>query len=111
MVALRPVLPDDEYQHFLVLCCACTIVSCNVYQNYIKLAKKMFKAYVNEYIRIYGRHSITSNVHNLIHIADDLMDNNICSIDQISTYKYENSLRLLGMKLQSPIRTNFQTTD
>lgn len=101
MVVLRPVLEDDEYDHYLLLSCACTIVSCNVYKKYIALAKNMFKTYVKEYINLYGRHTITSNVHNLIHIADDLIENNIDTIDQISTYKYENSLRLLGMKLQT----------
>lgn len=101
MVVLRPVLEDDEYQHFLLLSCACTIVSCNIYENYIPLAKNMFRTYVDEYIQIYGRHTITSNVHNLIHIVDDLVENNIDSIDKISTYKYENSLRLLSMKLQT----------
>lgn len=105
MVAFRPALADasrhDEYEHFLLLCCACTIVSCNVYKAYIPVAKNMFKAYVNEYIRLYGRHSISSNVHNLIHIVDDMIENNIDSINLMSTYKYENSLRLLGMKLQN----------
>lgn len=101
MVALRPVLENDEYEHFMLLCCACTIVSCNIYKAYIPLAKKMFENYVMGYIHIYGRHSISSNVHNLIHIADDLIENSVDSIDEISTYRYENSLRLLGMKLQT----------
>lgn len=101
MGALRPVLENDEYEHFLLLSCACTLVSCNVYKKYKQLAKNMFKTYVEDYILLYGRHSITSNVHNLIHIADDLLENNIDSIEQISTYKYENSLRLLGLKLQT----------
>lgn len=101
MVALRPHLKNEEYEHFLLLCCACTMVSCNVYKSYIPVATNMFKVYVQQYIQLYGRHSISSNVHNLIHITDDLIQNNIDSINTISTYKYENSLRLLGMKLQS----------
>lgn len=88
MVVLRPVLPNNEYEHFLLLCCACTMVSCNVYKLYIPLAKEMFKLYVKTYIDLYGRHSISSNIHNLIHIADDLIENDLDSIDQISTYKY-----------------------
>lgn len=59
----------------------------------------MFQAYVNEYSRLYGQHSISSNVHSLIHIADDLIENNVNSINRISTYKDENCLRSLGMKL------------
>lgn len=101
MVALRPVLSNNEYEHFLVLVFACTIVSSNVYRNYISVAEEMFKRYVETYIQLYGRHSITSNLHNLIHIIDDLNQNGLNSIDKMSTYKYENSLRLLGMKLQT----------
>lgn len=101
MAALQPVLKDDEYEHFLTLCCACTIVSCKYYKCYIPIATKMFNMYVEKYICLYGRHSISSNVHNLIHITEDLIANNMHSIDEISTYKYENCLRLLGMKLQS----------
>lgn len=101
MVVLRSALENDEYEHFLLLCCACHIVSCKVYKHYIPLARSMFKVYVKNYIHLYGRHSISSNVHNLIHVADDLIENNLESIDELSTYKYENSLRLLTMKLQN----------
>lgn len=101
MTSLRLALQNNEYEHFLMLCCASTIVSCNVYKAYIPLATHKFKDYVQKYISLYGRHSITSNVHNLVHITEDLIQNNIDSINQISTYKYENYLRLLGMKLQS----------
>lgn len=101
LTALKPALNDDEYEHFLLLCCACTIVSCNVYKTYIPLATNMFKAYVEKYICLYGRHSVSSNIHNLTHITEDLIQNNIDTINEISTYKYENCLRLLGMKLQN----------
>lgn len=101
IVVLKPVLQNDEYEHFLMLCCACHLVSCKIYKNYIPLAKSMFKIYVQQYCNLYGRHSISSNVHNLIHVVDDLIENNLESIEQISTYKYENSLRLLTLKLQN----------
>lgn len=100
MTALRPTIKNasqdrhDEYEHFLLLCCACTVVSCNVYKDYIPLATNMFRVYVQEYIRIYGRHSISSNVHNLIHITDDLIQNNIDTINQISM-KLQNCNRPL----------------
>lgn len=48
MVVLKPVLQNDEYEHFLLLCCACHIVSCKIYKNYIELAKNMFKVYVQQ---------------------------------------------------------------
>lgn len=101
IVALRPVLQNDEYEHFLLLWSACTIVSCNFYKTLQPRAKGLFKLYVVGYMKFYGRHSVSSNVHNLIHIADELLENDLGSIDEISTYKYENSLRLLSMKLKN----------
>lgn len=101
VTALRPALRPDEYEHFLTLFCACTIVSCSFYKHYIPLAEKMFRNFVQKYILLYGAHSVTSNVHNLVHICEDLVGNNMYSIDQTSTYKYENCLRLLGMKIQT----------
>lgn len=45
--------------------------------------------------------TIGSNVHNLCHITEDMVEHNITNLSQISTYKFENSLRLLGMKLKN----------
>lgn len=101
MVALKPALPIDQYQHFLTLCYAVTICSCEVYKNFIPLASAMFNNYIEQYISIYGKNSISSNVHNLCHITEDMIYNNVGNLMQISTYKYENALRLLGMKLES----------
>lgn len=100
IAALKPVLNATEYTHFLLLFCACTIVSSKVYKPYIPLAKNLFDAYVHGYITLYGDHSISSNVHNLIHITEELIENNVESMDELSTYKYENCLRLLAMKLK-----------
>lgn len=101
MVALRSALPADEYEHFLTLFCAVTFCSCEVYKPFMPMAKKMFNQYVKEYSRLYGIDSVGSNVHNLTHVTDDLEQNNIANLNKISTYKFENTLRLLGMKLQT----------
>lgn len=101
MVVLKDVLPEHEYHHFLILCCAVNICSSKVYYKAsIPLASKLFGKYVQMYIEIYGEDTITSNVHSLIHITEDLNDLNICDLAEISTYKYENCLRLLGLKVK-----------
>lgn len=101
MVALRPALATTEYEHFLTLCCACTICSCEIYKLFIPMAKTLFDLDIEGYIQIYGKNTIGSNVHNLCHITEDMVQNDIGNLMKISTYKYENTLRLLGMKLQS----------
>lgn len=56
--------------------------------------------YVEQYKSIYGWHSVGSNVHNLVHIIEDLENCHVDNLIKISTYKFENALRLLGLKLK-----------
>lgn len=94
------VLPEVEYNHFLLLSIAARICSCNNYKNNVRTASKLFRIYVEQYVKIYGRHSISSNIHNLIHITEDLQYRDTGNLMEISTYKFENTLRLLGLKLK-----------
>lgn len=100
MVAFRSVLEDDEYENFLMICCACRIVYTSVYKHFIPLAKDMFDLYIKGCILLYGSHTIGSNLHNLTHVIEDMLENNVTNINDLSTYKYENCLNMLGMKLK-----------
>lgn len=100
MIVFEQVLEADEYNHFMILCCVVRICSTNIYKNYLPIAGKMFKCYVEKYSKLYGESTIGSNVHLLTHIIEDMEQNNVGSLIQLSTYKYENCLRLLGLKLK-----------
>lgn len=100
VVVFKTALNQDEYEHFLTLFCAVTLCYSKMYKKYTPVAAKMFDDYVKNYIRIYGQHSITSNVHNLAHIVDDMKSLNVENLTDISSYRYENSLRLLGLKVK-----------
>lgn len=100
MVVLKDVLSENEYLLFLTLCCAARICYSNEYRKYFPVASKLFQAYVLNYGELYGKHMIGSNVHNLLHITEDLEKLNVGSLIDISTYKYENCLRLLGLGLK-----------
>lgn len=100
IVVFQEVLNADEYNHFLMLCCAVRICSSRVFKDYLSVAERMFKLYVQKYIPLYGRHTIGSNVHLLTHVVEDMEANNVENIMDISTYKYENCLRLLGLNLR-----------
>lgn len=100
MVVFKQVLLPSEYSHFMILCCAVRICSSKMYKYWHSTAEKMFKLYVQKYVKIYGRHSIGSNVHLLSHIMEDIRRNELDNIMDISTYKFENCLRLLGLNLK-----------
>lgn len=97
IVVLKEAVDEEEYIHFLTFSLAARICSCNFYKKFQPLASKMFEEYVHKYIDIYGRDSIGSNVHNAIHIVEDMQSLNVSNLSEISTYRYENSLRLLGL--------------
>lgn len=98
MVLFKDFLPREEYNNFLVLCCAITICSTNVYKSFIPKAKELFYQYIETYININGIHSVTSNIHNLCHVADDVE----CfgELGSISAYPFENALYQLKLRLK-----------
>lgn len=98
MVILKDFVPMDEYELFLKLVCAVTICSTKTYAPYLPLARELFIEYINGYIDIYGLDSVTSNIHNLSHVVDDV--EYLGDLSTISAYKFENSLHLIKLLLK-----------
>lgn len=61
---LKPYLPSDAYQHFLLLFCAITLCSSEQYKSGIELAHNLLIHFVEYYGDIYGEEYITSSAHN-----------------------------------------------
>lgn len=92
VVVLKRFLPSDIYEHFLLFFCGITICSSKKYLNdeCLNLANTLLETYVEYYRDIYGEDFITSNVHNLTHVVDDVKYFGILS--SISTYPFETML-------------------
>lgn len=90
IVVFKDFLSNDFYQNFLQLFCAVTICYTNSYKMYIPIAKQLFDEYVENYIALYGTGDVTSNVHNLCHITEDV--SRFGNLNEISTYEFENTL-------------------
>lgn len=98
IVVLKDFLSPELYEHFLQLYCAVSICYCNAYSKYQSIAKELFEDYIENYIDIYGIGEITSNVHNLCHVIDDVK--RFGSLSKISTYEFENSLGQIKNQLR-----------
>lgn len=90
IIAFKDVLPREHYNHFLllftairILCSKKTCISKN------GVAKLMLRQYVKDYGRYYGQHLISFNVHNLIHLADEVIFQNR-PIDDFATWEFES---------------------
>lgn len=71
-IILKTVIADDPYQHFLSFFLAVTICSSEEHFKYLPVAYKLLKTFVDSYGDYYGKEYITSNVHNSIHLVEEV---------------------------------------
>lgn len=90
IVVMKDFLPNDVYEHFLLYFCSITILSSEKFLKYINCAEAMLSQYLELFRNIYGEQYITSNVHNLVHVVDDVR--RYGSLSTFSSYPFENML-------------------
>lgn len=71
-VVLVERLPLRYYDHFLKLFCAVRHAYSEKYARQIPLIERLFVDYVKDFKNIYGAQFMTSNVHNLLHVHEDI---------------------------------------
>lgn len=103
-IVLKYVIKQDEYKHFIKLFCAVTLCSTDTYLNNNKrgisnLIRVLFNEYVEEFGELYGIEFISSNVHNLKHVIDDILK--FGNLTKISAYCFENCLAALKLRLRN----------
>ena len=94
-IVLRGQIPDVHFYHFNILNCAIRIL-CHTtqYRDFNEDAKEMLYKFVKDFKEIYGERYITFNVHNLIHISEECI-NNDGPLDSFSAFEFENSMQFL----------------
>lgn len=98
-VVLKDFLQPNIYKNFLQLFCAVTICSTDIFSHFLHIADSLFKDFIEGYIQIYGKDTISTNVHNLCHVVDDVRK--FGNLTKISAYPYENTLYSLKLLLRS----------
>ena len=94
-VIMKKYLPEREYKHFNSLSCAirilCDPVLC---KEKNKFANELLRDFVSEFADIYGHEYCTINVHSLIHLAKEVI-NNDGPLDSFSAFPFENYMQFL----------------
>lgn len=103
IVVLKEVLSTDHYNHFLLLYCSITMLSSETFKSNWHVARKMLEKFITEYMEFYGEQYLTSNVHNLQHIVDEV--ERFGPLSTISAYPFENALQRLKHLLRSGWRS------
>ena len=107
-VVLRGILPDNLYQHFLSLSIAISIMldmNTAKRSSYLQYARELITHFVNNCMSLYCDTFVVYNVHNLLHLPDDVEYFQV-SLNEISCFPFENfmqKLKRLVRSAQNPI--------
>ena len=106
MVCLKGLTRNVIYQNFLLLVCSMRIYLSDKYsarQEYRNHAKEMLQAFVGHYRRVYGLGNVVYNVHNLLHLHDDVVKYG--SLDKVSSFPFENHLQIYKKRIRNGSNT------
>lgn len=93
IIILKDTLPTQAYYHFLHLFCAVTICSNEQHFKFLSIAEKLFEQFVELFKNIYGKDYISSNIHNLTHIVDEVKKYG--KLQSFNAYPFENKLHVI----------------
>lgn len=99
IIVLKKVLPSDVYEHFVLFFCSITICSSEFYTHLLPLSQTLLENYVELYRDFYGEDYMTSNIHNLSHLVDEVKKFGILST--FNAYPFENRLYCIKNLLRS----------
>jgi hypothetical protein len=106
-LVLKKHLKSDMYSHFMCLSVATSILLTKTDINYTNFARNLLRLFVRNCKFIYGESFTVYNVHNLIHIADDVQ-NHSRTLNEMSCFPFENYLFKLKKNVKSPVNPAVQ---
>ena len=101
IVVLYSVIPKKYYDNFLALHLS-TFILCNPKSNETQLdyAHSLLIYFVKSFKILYGQENMSHNVHNLLHVVDDVRL--FGCLDNYSAFPFENYLQVLGNLIRKP---------
>lgn len=97
---LKGNLRDYIFKHFLLYFVSMTIFSSEYHlKRLFEVGKKCLNVFVERYKVIYGKQYFTSNVHNLVHLSEDVK--RFGPLGTFSAYPFESKLFNVGRLLRT----------
>lgn len=95
VVALKDLFQKDVFDHIMCLHVAIYILSSCLHENekLRSYANELLKYFVDTFPDIYGKHRVSSNVHGLTHLVDDVK--RYGCLDSFAAWKFENFMRII----------------
>ncbi|XP_035792854.1 uncharacterized protein LOC118467014 [Anopheles albimanus] len=102
VVIYKDFMSAAAYNHYLLYFSAITMFSSVAHKHNWQLGEKCLKFFVKHFATHFTRGSLTSNVHNLIHVYRDVSIHG--ALDEFSSYPFENHLQFLKQSVKSGTR-------
>jgi hypothetical protein len=101
-IALQNHLQPGQYEHYLCLRVAISILSCDPLpvDDMIEYAHQLLVYFVQESRELYGPTFVVYNVHSLIHLANEVRFHKE-GLDKLSAWPFENYLQLEKKRVRS----------
>lgn len=100
-VIFKKLLSNEVYNHLMLLVVSCRLLSEEDPLPHVPAVRQYLKTFVEQAIIIYGPTFISMNVHNLIHICDDI-ETLKCNLNSLSAFSFESYLGEISSVLRSP---------
>lgn len=97
-VCLMNNVDVNIYKHFILLNVSVKLLSQHNGPQNIEVAKKCLRSFIKHFEHLYGTRHLVYNIHNLIHLADDVWKYG--PLDQFSAFPFENYLGCLKKLLR-----------
>ena len=96
IIALKNIVSQDVYLNFLSLHIAITILNnpflCKNGLN-LDYAKILLEKFVKHFEQLYGSELVSYNIHNLLHLVDDVRKYG--ELENFSAFRFENFIKLI----------------
>ncbi|EZA56087.1 hypothetical protein X777_03737 [Ooceraea biroi] len=69
------------------------ILSSKDLNEYVTYAQDLILFFIKTFMKLYGIHNMSHNIHNLIHLVDDVKK--FGPLDNFSAFKFENYMQIL----------------
>lgn len=100
-IVLKDILPNHYYRHFLLLFAACRILNSGELIKSCDYARYLLTQFFTLLPSLYGEGCQVLSMHNLIHLADDVVNLNI-PLSGISAFWGESYIGLFKKIVKSP---------
>lgn len=103
VVALKDIVSIEVYKTSLSLTIGLSILlnsNSHIRNGYLSYARRLLEYFVHQCHDVFGPHFVVYNVHNIIHIPDDV-ENYQCSLNSLSAFPFENELHTVKKLVRS----------